>query len=130
MCGTLDYLPPEMVKGEEHDERVDLWGLGVLCYEFLVGKPPFEDVDQPSTYRRIASLDMTFPPYVSAGARDFISKVRKTRRNMNGGKKEDNRGKRCGLGVAFTFIVVSVRNRLISLSLPKITAIKFNMSFL
>eukprot|EP00053_Salpingoeca_punica_P008238 m.74470 g.74470 ORF g.74470 m.74470 type:complete len:342 (+) comp14506_c0_seq1:40-1065(+) len=75
MCGTLDYLPPEMVKGEEHDERVDLWGLGVLCYEFLVGKPPFEDVDQPSTYRRIASLDMTFPPYVSAGARDFISKL-------------------------------------------------------
>ncbi|KAK3726845.1 hypothetical protein QZH41_016724 [Actinostola sp. cb2023] len=42
LCGTLDYLPPEMVEGKMHDEKVDLWSLGILCYEFLVGKPPFE----------------------------------------------------------------------------------------
>lgn len=40
LCGTLDYLPPEMIEGRMHDEKVDLWSLGVLCYEFLVGKPP------------------------------------------------------------------------------------------
>jgi len=43
LCGTLDYLPPEMVEGKEHSERVDYWALGVLTYEFLVGAPPFED---------------------------------------------------------------------------------------
>jgi serine/threonine protein kinase len=43
MCGTLDYLPPEMVEHREHNERVDHWALGVLTYEFLVGSPPFED---------------------------------------------------------------------------------------
>lgn len=43
MCGTLDYLPPEMVEGKEHSEKVDYWALGVLTYEFLVGNPPFED---------------------------------------------------------------------------------------
>ena len=42
MCGTLDYLPPEMVKGETNNEKVDLWFLGVLCYEPLVGNPLFE----------------------------------------------------------------------------------------
>merc|ERR1712025_9108 len=42
ICGTLDYLPPEMIEGAMHDEKVDLWSLGVLTYEFLVGKPPFE----------------------------------------------------------------------------------------
>ena len=37
LCGTLDYLPPEMVEGRDHDGNVDLWSLGVLCFEFLVG---------------------------------------------------------------------------------------------
>ena len=40
--GTLDYLPPEMIEGKMHEEKVDLWSVGVLCYEFLVGRPPFE----------------------------------------------------------------------------------------
>jgi serine/threonine protein kinase len=43
LCGTLDYLPPEMVEGKEHSEKVDYWALGVLTYEFLIGNPPFED---------------------------------------------------------------------------------------
>jgi hypothetical protein len=43
LCGTLDYLPPEMVEKREHNEKVDYWALGVLTYEFLVGNPPFED---------------------------------------------------------------------------------------
>lgn len=43
MCGTLDYLPPEMVEQKEHNEKVDYWALGVLTYEFLIGNPPFED---------------------------------------------------------------------------------------
>jgi aurora kinase len=42
LCGTLDYLPPEMIEGKEHTAKVDLWALGVLCYEFLAGGPPFE----------------------------------------------------------------------------------------
>lgn len=42
MCGTLDYLPPEMVEQEAHDEKIDIWSLGVLTYEFCCGCPPFE----------------------------------------------------------------------------------------
>ena len=67
MCGTLDYLPPEMVAGEYHDEKVDLWSLGVLCYEFLCGKPPFETASHQETYQRIINVDLKFPHYVSAG---------------------------------------------------------------
>jgi aurora kinase len=43
LCGTLDYLPPEMVEGKDHNAAVDIWSLGVLAFEFLVGTPPFED---------------------------------------------------------------------------------------
>lgn len=47
-CGTLDYVPPEIVTGEFYDEKADVWCLGVLCYElctgifyFISGKAPF-----------------------------------------------------------------------------------------
>lgn len=75
LCGTLDYLPPEMVEGKNHDEGVDLWTLGILCYEFLVGKPPFESQSNQDTYKRITQLQYTFPPYVSGGAKDLIRKL-------------------------------------------------------
>ena len=77
ICGTLDYLPPEMVAGKDHDENVDLWTLGILCYEFLVGKPAFESRTNQETYRRITSLQYDFPSHVSEGARDLIRKLLK-----------------------------------------------------
>jgi len=75
MCGTLDYLPPEMIEGSLHDEKVDLWSLGVLTYEFLVGKPPFEAESNNETYRRICKIDLRFPPHVTEGARDLVTKL-------------------------------------------------------
>ena len=77
LCGTLDYLPPEMIEGRMHDEKVDLWSLGVLCYEFLVGKPPFEADKYQETYRRISRVEFTFPDCVPEGARDLISRLLK-----------------------------------------------------
>lgn len=77
-CGTLDYLPPEMVNpgisDYSYDERIDLWALGVLTYEFLVGEAPFED-SPVLTHRRIARADMKVPAFVSAEAKDLIHKV-------------------------------------------------------
>ncbi|KAF9068559.1 kinase-like protein [Rhodocollybia butyracea] len=76
MCGTLDYLPPEMVEGKEHSERVDNWALGVLTYEFLIGKPPFEDRKSVNnTYRRIMRVDLRFPPGMSAEVKDLIARL-------------------------------------------------------
>lgn len=78
MCGTLDYLPPEMVEQKEHNERVDHWALGVLTYEFLIGNPPFEDRDSVNnTYRRIASVDLRFPNNMSSDARDLVARLLK-----------------------------------------------------
>ncbi|OAL75016.1 AUR protein kinase [Trichophyton violaceum] len=78
MCGTLDYLPPEMLKpgnGDKwYDEKVDLWSLGVLIYEFLVGEAPFED-SPVMTHRRIVRGEMTIPSFVSPEARDLIKKL-------------------------------------------------------
>ena len=75
LCGTLDYLPPEMVEGREHDKQVDVWSLGILLFEFLVGTPPFEAEGHSATYRRIARVDLRFPPGVSEDAKDLIRKL-------------------------------------------------------
>lgn len=74
MCGTLDYLPPEMVEAKEHDYRVDIWSLGILTYEFLVGNPPFEEQGHTATYRRISKVDLRIPSSVSPEAADIIKR--------------------------------------------------------
>jgi aurora kinase len=78
MCGTLDYLPPEMLnpgsKDNYYNDKVDLWSLGVLMYEFVVGEAPFEDTPV-MTQRRIARGEMTVPNFVSPEAKDLIKRV-------------------------------------------------------
>ncbi|KAF8316971.1 kinase-like protein [Cantharellus anzutake] len=75
LCGTLDYLPPEMVEGRPHTERVDYWALGVLTYEFLVGNAPFEADGASATYRRIATVDLKMPSRISPDACDLIQRL-------------------------------------------------------
>ncbi|XP_025031969.1 aurora kinase C isoform X2 [Python bivittatus] len=82
MCGTLDYLPPEMIEGKAHNEKVDLWCIGILCYEFLVGNPPFESASHSETYRRIVSVSSALlvlrtrvcaiAPYFQTGLSDQV----------------------------------------------------------
>lgn len=91
LCGTLDYLAPEVVEGRPHSTEVDLWSLGVLCYEFVVGRPPFEPPEEVLqalkdskkwqdskqwTYEKILKVEMTIPDHVSEDARDLITKVK------------------------------------------------------
>jgi aurora kinase A len=77
VCGTLDYLPPEMVEGKTHDETADIWSVGILCYEFLVGRPPFETQSYNKTYDLILQCSFDFPAEVniSQSAQDLVRKI-------------------------------------------------------
>jgi len=76
LCGTLDYLAPEIVHAANgHSFGVDVWGLGVLAYELLVGQPPFASPAQEETYRRILEATPTFPDGLSGGARDLVGRL-------------------------------------------------------
>mmetsp|Transcript_4900 Transcript_4900/g.8831 ORF Transcript_4900/g.8831 Transcript_4900/m.8831 type:complete len:317 (+) Transcript_4900:390-1340(+) len=75
LCGTLDYLPPEMIEGKTHDRTVDIWSFGVLAFEFLTGFAPFEAEGNHATYARIREVDLRFPKHLSEGARDLIRQL-------------------------------------------------------
>lgn len=67
-----------MVEGRVHNEKVDLWSLGVLLYEMICGTPPFEEPEgYQATYRRIVNVDLHIPNFVSSDAADLIRKVSK-----------------------------------------------------
>lgn len=77
LCGTIDYLPPEMVQGKTYDETVDLWSLGVLAFEFLFGKPPFENKTYSRTYYNIVHGYYCFPNSIPVQecAKQFIQSL-------------------------------------------------------
>jgi len=72
LCGTPDYLAPEIVTGQGHGRAVDWWTLGILIYEMLASFPPFFDDEPIETYRKIIRGHVKFPRYFSAEARDLI----------------------------------------------------------
>eukprot|EP00005_Dracoamoeba_jomungandri_P010332 CAMPEP_0174273608 /NCGR_PEP_ID=MMETSP0439-20130205/55147_1 /TAXON_ID=0 /ORGANISM="Stereomyxa ramosa, Strain Chinc5" /LENGTH=445 /DNA_ID=CAMNT_0015364877 /DNA_START=50 /DNA_END=1387 /DNA_ORIENTATION=- len=75
LCGTLDYLAPEMSEKRCYDKQIDVWGVGVLLYEMLVGDPPFEHEDVAETHRRIVDGDYRIPMFVSKEAKDLIQRL-------------------------------------------------------
>jgi len=72
LCGTPDYLAPEIVTGQGHGRAVDWWTLGVLIYEMLASFPPFFDDEPIETYRKIIRGRVKFPRYFTPEARDLI----------------------------------------------------------
>jgi len=75
LCGTPDYLAPEIVTGQGHGKGVDWWTLGILIYEMLASFPPFFDDEPIETYRKIIKCRLKFPRYFSTEAKDLIKSL-------------------------------------------------------
>jgi protein kinase A len=79
LCGTPEYLAPEIILSKGHDKGVDYWAFGVLIYEMLVGRSPFYayGTDQVSLFKRIVQVKYSFPPggIVNEVAQDLIQRL-------------------------------------------------------
>ena len=75
-CGTPEYLAPEMVTKSGHDESVDIWALGVLLFEMLTGRTPFNFTgDRIQLYNNIKSLRIVWTDDFPQLAKDLVGRI-------------------------------------------------------
>jgi hypothetical protein len=73
--GSPQYMSPEHVREEGCTWRSDMWSLGVVCYELLTGRRPFESESDFTTIFKIATEDPTLPTTLRPGLPPQIDKV-------------------------------------------------------
>ena len=77
VCGTPIYLAPEMISNSGHDEKVDIWCIGVLLFELMTGVQPWKGTDVNTVKMNISRLNINWPKNMDKKARDLISKILK-----------------------------------------------------
>ncbi|RZF42166.1 hypothetical protein LSTR_LSTR004315 [Laodelphax striatellus] len=77
MCGTPNYISPEVATRSSHGLEADVWSVGCMLYTLLVGRPPFDTEGVRSTLTRIAMASYEIPETVSPEAKDLIDKLLK-----------------------------------------------------
>ncbi|EGZ19209.1 hypothetical protein PHYSODRAFT_345221 [Phytophthora sojae] len=81
--GTYQMMAPEVFSGKSYSRAVDWWALGVMVYEMIDGRTPFNAKTNRLIKERIVNVDLKFSPRFTEDAKDFVSKLLT--------KNEDNR---------------------------------------
>ncbi|KAI9265936.1 kinase-like domain-containing protein [Sporodiniella umbellata] len=75
VCGTPDYLAPEIIISKGYTKAVDWWGLGVLIFEMVTGKAPFLDKNPVNLYQKILECRVAWPEDMSAPLIDLLQNL-------------------------------------------------------
>ncbi|CAN6301014.1 unnamed protein product [Urochloa humidicola] len=72
MCGTVEYMAPEIVQGRGHDKAADWWSVGILLFEMLTGKPPFVGGNRDKIQQKIVKEKIKLPTYLSSEVHSLL----------------------------------------------------------
>lgn len=75
LCGTPDYIAPEVITTKPYNKSVDWWSLGILIFEMLAGYTPFYDQTPMKTYEKILAGKVHYPSHMHPDAVDLLSKL-------------------------------------------------------
>jgi protein-serine/threonine kinase len=75
ICGTPQYLAPEVIKKKGYDKAVDWWSLGCVMYEMLTGKIPFPIKKGVKLNMRLYEQIVNYPSFLDKHAKDFMQKL-------------------------------------------------------
>jgi len=75
LCGTPEYLAPEILLNKGHGKPVDWWTLGIIIYEMLAGIDPFSDEDPMSIYQKILKGKLKFPRNFDKNAKSLVKHI-------------------------------------------------------
>ena len=75
MCGTPEYMAPEVLAQAGHGFCVDYWGLGMLTYEMMTGLPPWYTTDRSKLFRRLKSAPLDIPTFFSMESASCVSQL-------------------------------------------------------
>ena len=75
VCGTPEYIAPEIILRQGHGHSADWWSLGCIIYEMLICLPPFYVEDRREIYKRIIQQRVKYPSGINPVAVDLISKL-------------------------------------------------------
>lgn len=75
ICGTVEYMSPEIIQGKGHDKAADWWSVGILLFEMLTGKPPFIGGNREKIQRKIIKDRLKLPRLLSPEAHSLLREL-------------------------------------------------------